>query len=455
MVIVIVIVASIVVSVALVGSPGPSRRVQREPSSSPTTSPAITTTTAVPPVWRVAWGSAMAWGNGEASNVTVRDLATVGIGGKAVRIRISNVFGNEPLVIGAASVGLAAVGAAVVPGTLHALAFGGAPGTTVSVGQVSYSDAVNMDVSDMQTLAISIYVRGRVLVTVHPCCTKIVSYFTPNGGGNLTGSVSGVGLSEPSPWERWVDAIDVLQTTGAGSIVVVGDSITDGYRTALRWTDVLQKRIDSLPPSEQRAVVNEGITANALTTVVRTDDLTGGGPSGVSRLVRDALSQNGVSEVVLFLGTNDLWFGATADQVIAGYEQAIAAAHGAGIRIVAVTLLPRGTSQGERWTPLQQSYLQQVNRWILTSSAFDAVLNLSTTVSDVYDGACVPTAMFPLYDSGDHLHPDPQGQTAMADAVDAPALNLPPLPEVPPLVTVTPTPGCQRVSGILGAPTSR
>ena len=206
------------------------------------------------------------------------------------------------------------------------------------MGQVSYSDPVSMDVSDVQTLAISIYVRGRELVTVHPCCTKIVSYFTPNGGGNLTESVSGVGLSEPSPWERWVDAVDVLQTTGEGSIVVVGDSITDGYHTALRWTDVLQKRIDMLPPSEQRAVVNEGITANALTSVVRTDDLIGGGPSGVSRLARDALTQSGVSEVVLFLGTNDLWFGATADQVIAGYEQAIAVAHGAGVRIVAITL---------------------------------------------------------------------------------------------------------------------
>ena len=449
-----VIVASIALFVASVGSTGPSRRVQGEPSSASPTSSHPTTTTAAPPVWRVGWGSAMAWGNGEASNVTVRDLATVGIGGEAVRIRISNVFGNDPLVIGAASVGLAAAGAGVVPGTLHALTFGGAPATTVPVGQESYSDAVKMDVSDLQTLAISVYVSGRELVSVHPCCTKIVSYFTPNGGGNLTGSVSGVGLSEPSPWERWVDAVDVLQTTGQGSIVVVGDSITDGYHTSLRWTDVLQKRIDMLPPSEQRAVVNEGITANALTAVVRTDDLTGGGPSGVSRLARDALTQAGVSEVILFLGTNDLWFGATGAQVIAGYEQAIAAAHGEAIRIVAVTLLPRSTSRDERWTPLQQSYLQQVDQWILTSGAFDAVLNLGTSVADVYDGACAPTAMFPMYDSGDHLHPDAQGQTAMADAVDGAALDLHPLPGVPLLVTVVPTPGCHGVSGIPGVTTS-
>jgi len=230
---------------------------------------------------------------------------------------------------------------------------------------------------------------------------------------------------------------------------VVGDSITDGYHTALRWTDVLQKRIDMLPLSEQRAGVNEGITANALTSAVQTDDQTGGGPSGVSRLERDALSQSDVSEVVLFLGTNDLWFGATAAQVIAGYEQAITAGHQAGIRIIAVTLLSRSTSKEERWTPVQQHYLEQVNEWILTSDAFDATLNLGSIVADVYDGACAPTQMYPPYDSGGHLHPDAQGQTAMANAVVAALLDLPPLPAILPLVAVTPTPGC---SGDIGIP---
>jgi lysophospholipase L1-like esterase len=413
------------------------------------TAPAIV----APPVWRVAWGSAMAWGYGHASNVTVRDMATLGVGGEAVRVRISNVFGTERLVIAEASVGLAASGASVVPGTLRPLTFGGASGTTVAAGRVVYSDPIRMKVSDRQTLAISVYASGNELVTVHPCCTRIVSYFTPNGGGNLTMSVSGVGLRVASPWERWVDAVDVLQATGEGSIAVVGDSITEGYNTTLRWTDVLQERIDRLPPRERRAVVNEGITANALTSVVRTDEETGGGPSGLSRAARDALTQAGVSELVLFLGTNDLWFGATADQVIQGYKRVIAEAHQADIRIVGVTLLPRSASREERWTPLQQRYLHQVNQWILTSGAFDGVLNLATTVSDIYGGACEPTAMFPPFDSGDHLHPDAAGQTAIADAVDASVLKLPRLPRVPPLLAVRPTTGCKGAKGIPAAKT--
>jgi hypothetical protein len=50
--------------------------------------------------------------------------------------------------------------------------------------------------------------------------------------------------------------------------------------------------------------------------------------------------------------------------------------------------------------------------------------------------------MLPAYDSGDHLHPNAAGATAMADAVDGNLLQIGPLPQVPPLVTVTKTRNC-------------
>jgi len=435
------IVAAVLVVVSTEGDTQPPRRHA-------TTSTTTTTTTsplAAQPAWHVTWGSAMAWGSGTASNATVRDLATVATGGQAVRVRVSNLFGNSPLVVGAASLGVSAGGPALVPGTLHPISFGGQPAVTVPVGGLVYSDAVPMAVSGGETLAISVFTPASDLVTVHPCCSRILGYVSPNGGGDLVTSVDGRGLSIASPWERWVDAVDVLETGAPGSIVVVGDSITEGFNSTTRWTDVLQQRIDTLPAAEQPAVVNEAITANALTSVVHTDSSTGGGPSGVSRLARDALDQAGVSEVVLFLGTNDLWFGATADQVVAGYQQAIAATHQAGLRIVGVTLLPRGSTTNEPWSSMQQAALEQVDHWILTSGAFDGVLDLSAAVSNVYGGACAATQLFPAYDSGDHLHPDAAGQTAIADAVDASVLALPTLPPVPALVGTVPTPGCSRV----------
>lgn len=438
------VLAVVAAAVALLGGwpPGGASPPRRDGTGVTRATSAPTTAPRPQPVWRIAWGSAMAWGHGVALDTTVRDLATVGVGGEAVRVRISNVFGNAPLQIAAATVAQSAAGPAVVAGTLRPLAFGGAPGVTVPVGQVAYSDPVPMAVSDMETLAVSLYVTGADLVSLHPCCTKMVSFFAPNNGGNLTESTSGYGLSIASPWERWVDAVDVLQTTGRGSIVVVGDSITDGFNATLSWVQVLQERVDSLPAAEQRAIINEGITANALTAVVHTDSAVGGGPSGLSRLARDALSQAGVSKVVLFLGTNDLWFGATAAQLIAGYQQAIAEVHAAGLKIVAVTLLPRATNPDEPWNAAEQAELVAVDSWIRTSHAFDGVIDLAPVVADVYNGACQPDVLFPPFDSGDHLHPDAAGQTAMADAVPPALLGLPPMPEEPQLVQFTPTPGC-------------
>ncbi len=430
--------------------------IQSDPTSLPsiastTTTKTTTTTTTPQPVWRVAWGSPMAWGYGVASNATVRDLVTVALGGQAVKFRVSNLWGTQPLVIGAATVAQSAGGSATVPGSSHTVTFDGAPSVTIPPGQAMYTDQVQMSVTQNETLAISLWVQSTTTVSLHWCCTTspIRGYFTANGRGNVTGSANLLGIGYQSTQIRFVDSVDVLETTGQPSIVVVGDSITDGYNSTLRWTHVLQERIDSLPASEQRAVINEGISANALlppSSTAPTDDTKSGGLPGLTRLAADALQQPGVGEVVLFLGTNDLWFGSNASELIAGYQQAIAQAHAAGIRIVGVTLLPRSTDKDEYWSPADQENLVAVDNWIRTSGAFDGVLNMAPVMADVYNGQCNPAALFPPYDSGDHLHPSPAGQTAFADAIDTATLQLPSLPQVPPLVSVTPTPGCNASS---------
>ena len=403
------------------------------------------TTAAPPPVWRIVWGSTMAWGYGEIDNATVRQLATVKTAGSEIRFRVSNYFGNAPLQIGAATVAPSAGGSAIDASAVHQVTFNGSPTTVIPVGGLAYTDPIPMPVTGGETLAISLWVSGADLVTLHPCCgTTPEGWFTANGRGNTTAAANMVGFGTPSPWRRFVDAVDALQTTGRGSIVVIGDSITDGFNSSARWTDILQERVDHLPPDQRVAIINEAITANALTAPpgVHTDALTGGGPPGVERLQRDVLSQAGVSEVVMLLGTNDLWFGATAAEVIAGYQQAISQAHAAGLPIVAMTLLPRATDTDEYWSPADQAELVAVDNWIRTSGAFNAVIDTARVAADVYNGQCNPTAMFPPFDSGDHLHPDAAGQTAIANFIQPAVLGLPPLPTVPPLVPATPTPGC-------------
>jgi len=439
------------------GHRAPGGRASR--AGAPTTAPATTapppSAAAAAPVWQVAWASAMAWAEpGQlVSNSTVRSLVTVPIDGSAFRVRISNRFGDAPLVVASATVARSAGGAALVPGTSQPIQFNGSASVTVPAGGSVDSDPVAVTITAPETLAVSIYVADRDTVTAHyPCCEPTTpSFLSLDGTGDLVARTAALGFDFRGP-SRLVDAVDVLRpdppgaTAPHGSIVVLGDSITDGFNSTARWTDFLQQRVDALPATERPAVVNEGNTANALTPVIPSDATTGGGPPGIQRLTDDVLTLPGISTVVLFLGTNDLFFGATPQDLIAGYQEAARDAHAAGVKIVGVTLLPRLGS--ERWTPARQAELATVNQWLLSNHVLDGVIDLATTTADMYNGACRPTALFPPYDSGDHLHPDAAGDVAMADAVPASVLGLPPLPLVPPLVAVHPTPGCAGAPGI-------
>lgn len=413
------------------------------PTDSPaTTSGAGTVASATPTtVWRVAWGSTMAWGYGQAYDTTVREIATVAVGGDQLRIRISNRYGDRPLPIGAATVAPAGPGAALAPGVAPLpLTFSGSSTTAVPVGGSLYSDPVALPVTGGERLAVSVFISGADLMTLHPCCSGATdSYFAANGAGNLV-AAGPTAFAYASPWARLVDAVDVM-TSAPGSIVVLGDSITDGYNSTVRWPHLLQERVDMLPPAQRRAIVNEAITANTLTSVPDDDETKGGGEPGLSRLAADVLDQPGVSAMVVFLGTNDLWFGAPASQVISGLEQVASAAHQAGIRAYAITLLPRTTGT-ERWTPTQQAELEQVDTWLLGTPVFDGVFDLAAVVADVYDGACQPDAMFPPFDSGDHLHPNAAGDLAMANAINTAVLGMPQAPLLPDPSLPRPTPGC-------------
>ena len=90
-------------------------------------------------------------------NQTLREIVYPSAGGSQVRVRLSNVFGTQPLVVGAASIGVQLAGANVVPGTLKDLTFGGNTSVTIPAGQEVLSDPARYHVAAEENLAISIY----------------------------------------------------------------------------------------------------------------------------------------------------------------------------------------------------------------------------------------------------------------------------------------------------------
>jgi lysophospholipase L1-like esterase len=350
------------------------------------------------------------------SDQTVRHVVRVSLGGRRIRIVVSNAYGTAPLVIGAARVGLAGGGASIVAESGHALTFGGKASVTVPPGAPALSDPVDMEVSPLTDLSVSLYFPASTPVdTFH--WTGIQTAFIASG------DVSAAQSFEPSATTTsrlFLSDVWVEGSSTARAVVAFGDSISDGFASTVdqdrRWPDLLAQRLRG-----HAAVINAGISANRLL-------VEGVGTNAWARFERDALSRPGVESAIVLIGINDIGgFGPVPppalDALLTGYRQLIAQAHGRGVRIIGATLTPfenalAGTPGEGYYTPEKEQVRSAVNNWIRHGREFDAVIDFDAAVRDPSQ----PTRLLPSYDSGDHLHPNDAGYRAMAASVDLSAL---------------------------------
>jgi lysophospholipase L1-like esterase len=169
-----------------------------------------------------------------------------------------------------------------------------------------------------------------------------------------------------------------------GSIVALGDSITDGAYTTWngndRWTDNLAGRLQALPAFRQFGVLNQGIGGNQILTD-RTDCCGAGTSiSALKRQRQDVLLQTRVKYLILAEGINDIGFNADADALIAGMTTIVRRAHAAGIRVVGATITPYGCDSG-CFGPEQEATRQRVNAWVRTSRVFDGVVDFDANIA--------------------------------------------------------------------------
>jgi lysophospholipase L1-like esterase len=369
--------------------------------------------TASPVVGSAVPGSSCPAGTG-LTDATVRNVVFLSAGGSAVRVRLTNAFGTRSMLLGPASVAVQAAGAVPVAGTLRPLTFGGSPRVRIAAGGEVFSDPVRLPVTALSTLLVSVYAAGPTgPVTNHP--------FTAQGNflgaGDLTRAATGAGFSDTPCW-MLVDGVDVLGPGRVvGSVVALGDSITDTANTTgnanRRWPDDLARRL-AARRGVTLSVVNAGLGGNRL--LEPRDGEPFYGTPALARLDRDVFAQTGVRTVILLEGVNDIGFNASAADIIAGYQQVIALTHARGLRILGATITPFGGSfLGD---PARTATRDAVNTWIRTSRAFDGVLDSARATASPTD----PEALDPRFDSGDHLHPNDAGCQAIADAVNLDSL---------------------------------
>jgi len=371
--------------------------------------------------WVTAWGSSQQTiGDTHITNATVRLIARVTIPGDNVRIRLDNTFGMTPVTIGRAYVGYRIQGAAIAAGSNRPITFNGGTTGTIPGGGSIWSDPVRLPVLAQQDLAVSLYVPGSNVKPSQHTGAVVTSYRGADGTGDVASSEDRMAFTSTTTALWWLKAIDVESSSAAGAIVAFGDSITDGTCSTLdahdRWEDVVSVRLGLEHATRLKSVVNEGIGGNTLTREGLTPAVDS--TPGLERLERDALSHHGVTDVVLFMGTNDIRRGASASQVIAAMTSIIQKVKARNIRIIGVSIIPRhnvapaGTNTG--WNAEKTAIRNEVNQWIRTKSPFDRVIDFDRVVRDPVNSDLLRSA----FNCGDGIHPSPAGYYAMGKSVD-------------------------------------
>jgi lysophospholipase L1-like esterase len=346
---------------------------------------------------------------------TLRQIVHVSVGGKAIRVKFSNLFGSTPLVIDKVHVAKTLGGDAIQVESDKALRFAGQQAITIAPGQESWSDDLAVSVEPRSTLVVSMHVAGTAELRTGHRFSRTTSYVAEGD------QVSAARLIDPKPVlaSFILTAVDVTREGKTPVIVAIGDSLTQGGSSTIDAFASYPEQLSDLlnASATPAAVVNSGIGGGRLVKDVF-------GPCGLCRLDRDVLQVSGATHAILLFGINDIsWsqgysrlindstqvYG--ADVFIATLKQAIEKAKAAGLKVYVGTVFPQNTLLTATFAG--QAMRTAMNDFIRTQTLSDGVVDFDAVLRDPAE----PLKLNARYDSGDGTHPNDSGYAIMAQEV--------------------------------------
>lgn len=353
--------------------------------------------------------------SGTLDGKSIRQIVHVSIGGKTLRLHLSNEYSKEPVeiksvfvadIVESEDIKVADIGIDIQPKTARYLKFNGKRNLTIAAGETAVSDPVAYDLKPLQRLAITIsYGKTPVNATSHRG-SRTTSYII---NGEAKPKTTFANIEREDHWYN-IATIDVI-ANDCSAIACIGNSITDGRGTTTnlqnRWTDFFAEALQASETTSNLAVLNLGIGGNSVFY---------GGLSApaVKRFDRDCLEQAGVKTIVVYEGINDLGgtnndAEARAAKIIECYKEFIRKAHQRGMKIYGATIAPYFGSFYDNGDFFREAARQTINKWIRESGQFDGVIDFDSVLRDPAN----PSKMNPAYHCGDWLHPNPAGFEAM------------------------------------------
>jgi lysophospholipase L1-like esterase len=339
---------------------------------------------------------------------TLRMFTRASIGGDVLRVKFSNEFGHQPLTIQAAHIAEAAsVNASETKGAIKTntdtqLTFSGSLQVVLQPGQTLYSDPVAFQLSPLEVIAISMHFGeiGEEPITGHRGA-RSTSFFVE---GNAVNKANLKGAVKKDVWYT-ATALEVMSSEASGTIVAMGDSITDGFGTKYnyhtRWTDYFAERLSDEKNEARIAMANVGIGG-------------AGAAMSIERFQRDVLDIQGAKWLIIFIGINDIVYGnRSAEYLIDHYKKMAQLARENGLKVYGATITAMGKHSEK---PNKESTRQQVNQWIRTTSlelgVYDGIIDFDEITRD----PSRPAFLRPRF-AVDDLHLNITGYKAMADSM--------------------------------------
>ncbi len=402
-------------------------------------------------------------------NVATRTVITPTASGTKVRVKFSNYYGKEDLIIDRANIAVSDTGkgaSGIDKNTMVPLTFSSKYGVTIPAGQEVYSDEVLFNAVAGQDIAVSIFFREFMEVRTMGLTgghTYLKTVFEGSGTDlieaenfnilsdfeleekwvydmldKLLGSIIGTGSLEVPVSDGRIEVvpvitdIDVLNPNDdAYSVVVIGDSTV-----ANNYPDYIAQAIQENNITDV-GVGSKGLIGNQLLS----DGLGYGakiyGDSLLNRMKKDIIGLDGtnasnVKYVILKTGANDIIHPVCsnikdaeqpgANELIEGYKKLFDFCHKNGIKVIVAGITPWGGYSGAELSfgpqydrsPFDRQKDWQialdVNKWLANTSLHDGYVDYYELSKNPMN----PIAILPEYTT-DGLHPSDTLQRKWAE----------------------------------------
>lgn len=335
------------------------------------------------------------------SNNSLRQTIHVSIGGEKLRLQLSNEMSEQPVEIKSVYIADAEKEETINTSTVTYLTFNGNRSVTIEPGKAVYTDVAAYRLKPLQCLSVTIhYGQSPVKATTHR--GSRTTSFLMEGESNPKATYATV-----ERFEHWynIAALEVEAPESTRCIACLGNSITDGRGATTdaqnRWTDVMAETLGG-----KVAVINLGIGGNCV--------ISGGLSAPASeRFNRDILAQQGVTDVIIFQGVNDIGAikddGSRTGRMLTKFYRLFARkCHEKGIKVYGGTIMPFKNSS--YYSSTCEQVRQSVNQWIRTTADYDGFIDFDKATADPKN----PDVLREEWQS-DWLHPNAAGYKAMGE----------------------------------------